>query len=110
VITNPDCVKHVLSTHFDNYPKGENVHSTLKDLFGDGIFAIDGKKWEVQRKTALHMFSAREFRENIVSVFNRHGADLLEILGHHADAGTPCDLHDLFHRFTLVGARAVFLA
>ena len=35
----------------------------MRDLFGDGIFAADGDKWLAQRKTASHMFAAREFRE-----------------------------------------------
>ncbi len=103
IVTSPACVEHVLKKNFDNFPKGDHFHNIMEDLFGDGIFAIDGEKWEAQRKTALHMFSAREFRENIVNVFNRHGSELLEILGSAADSGKSVDLHELFHRFTLVG-------
>lgn len=76
-----------------------------------------------QRKATAHMFSAREFREvraafdlfsrtiltyqcrylqNIMLVFHRHGKTLVNIIGNLADAGKPFDLHDLFHRFTLV--------
>lgn len=41
-----------------NYIKGPTFHATLEDLLGDGIFNVDGDKWETQRKTASHMFSA----------------------------------------------------
>ena len=127
--TNPAQVEYILKTRFENFPKGEYIYDILHDLFGDGIFAVDGEKWTAQRKTASHMFAAREFREvtfnfklglpinmrrrhalpplqNIMVVFHRHGAELMRILGRHADSGEPLDLQDLFYRFTLVrGAR-----
>jgi len=32
----------ILSTHFEEYEKGEAVHSTLQSLFGTGVFNSDG--------------------------------------------------------------------
>jgi len=32
----------VLSTHFEEYEKGEAVHDTLHSLFGTGVFNSDG--------------------------------------------------------------------
>lgn len=47
------------------------------------------------------MFSAREFRENIVRVFHAHGRILLELLNDAARTGKQVDLFSLFNRFTL---------
>ena len=32
----------VLSTHFEEYEKGEDLRSTLQSLFGTGVFNSDG--------------------------------------------------------------------
>ena len=63
ITSDPAVVEYVLKTRFENFPKGNYVYNIMKDLFGDGIFAVDGEKWVSQRKTASHMFAAREFRE-----------------------------------------------
>ncbi len=55
-------ITHMLQTNFSNYPKGEKVADLLSDLLGHGIFAVDGKAWEVQRKIASHMFSVSKLR------------------------------------------------
>ena len=62
-----------LCQRFENFPKGDYFNGVMKDLFGDGIFAVDGEKWSTQRKTATHMFAAREFRE-VCSPSSAHGA------------------------------------
>ncbi|KAK4436344.1 cytochrome [Sesamum alatum] len=48
----------------------------LKDLFGDGIFAVDGKKWRHQRKLASYEFSAKVLRDFSSSVFRSNAAKL----------------------------------
>lgn len=107
VTTDPAAVEYILKNRFDNFPKGEYLQSIMADLFGEGIFAIDGDKWVTTRKTASHMFAARSFRENIMVVFHRHGAGLLRVIGELADSGLPFDLQDVFLRFTLVSVSVV---
>ncbi|EEY59287.1 uncharacterized protein PITG_22318 [Phytophthora infestans T30-4] len=37
---------------FMNFPKGPHYIEDMKDLLGDGIFAVDGVKWAHQRDVA----------------------------------------------------------
>ena len=67
VTTDPACVEHVLKTAFTRYPKGERFNSTLADLLGGGIFAVDGPAWKSQRQLMSHVFSDKSFRTVIVS-------------------------------------------
>jgi fatty acid omega-hydroxylase len=81
--------------------KGANFHSIVRDLLGNGIFAVDGDAWKQQRRVASHMFSARSFRETIMAAFVRHGVELDAIMARHAASGQPLDISSLYFRFTL---------
>jgi cytochrome P450 len=48
----------------------------MKDLFGNGIFATDGEKWQHQRKLASHEFSTRVLRDFSSGVFRINAAKL----------------------------------
>jgi len=41
-----------MKDNFENYPKGTFFSEFFSELFGEGIFGVDGKKWRVQRKLA----------------------------------------------------------
>ncbi|KVH91172.1 cytochrome P450 [Cynara cardunculus var. scolymus] len=56
-------IEHVLKTNFGNYSKGEYNKDIVTDLFGNGIFAVDGVKWKQQRKLASFEFSTRVLRD-----------------------------------------------
>ena len=49
----------------------------MKDLFGDGIFAVDGDKWRHQRKLASYEFSTKVLRDFSTSVFQDNAAKLV---------------------------------
>lgn len=42
VTMDPANVKHILLDRFDNYVKGEEVFTCMKEIFGHGIFGVDG--------------------------------------------------------------------
>jgi len=58
--TNPDNIRHVTMTNFDNYTRGSLpgsfVDNTAKYLFGNGIFRVSGDIWSIQRKAANPIF------------------------------------------------------
>lgn len=56
--------------------QGEYHSDIMRDLFGDGIFAVDGDKWSHQRKLASYEFSAKVLREFSTSVFRVNAAKL----------------------------------
>ena len=49
----------------------------MRDLFGNGIFAVDGEKWRHQRKLARYEFSTKVLREYSTAVFQDNAAKLV---------------------------------
>jgi hypothetical protein len=69
VCLDPRDVKHMLSDNFDNYEKGPFFHAIFRPLLGNGIFNVDGKLWEDQRKSASHLFRTRRMRQFFIETF-----------------------------------------
>ncbi|KAH7446263.1 hypothetical protein KP509_01G048500 [Ceratopteris richardii] len=68
---DPVNVHYILKDNFQNYPKGERVHSVLHDFMGDGIFNSDGKIWRKHRKIASFEFSNRKLKQMSLTTFRR---------------------------------------
>ena len=50
IVNTPEGVKHVLSTHNDNYErKSPQMRRALEFLLGDGLFISDGEIWRLRR-------------------------------------------------------------
>lgn len=84
---DPRNVEHVLKTSFDRYTKGEYNQEIIRDLFGEGIFSVDGDKWRQQRKLASFEFSTRVLRDFSCSVFRKNAARLVRVLMEMAARG-----------------------
>lgn len=85
-------IEHVLKTKFDKYTKGKYNQDIVTDLFGKGIFAVDGDKWRQQRKLASFEFSTRVLRDFSCSVFRRNAAKLVRVVSEMAIAGQIFDM------------------
>ncbi|KAH8488502.1 hypothetical protein Peur_059810 [Populus x canadensis] len=94
-------IEHVLKTKFDKYTKGKYNQDIVTDLFGKGIFAVDGDKWRQQRKLASFEFSTRVLRDFSCSVFRRNAAKLVRVVSEMAIAGQIFDMQDTLMRCTL---------
>ncbi|CAN4111646.1 unnamed protein product [Withania somnifera] len=70
-------IEHILKTNFGKYSKGKRNQEIIMDLFGEGIFAMDGEKWKQQRKLASFEFSARVLRDFSCTVFRKRAAKLV---------------------------------
>ncbi|KAL8094311.1 cytochrome P450 94A2-like [Apium graveolens] len=100
--SNPINVKHMLETNFSVYQKGETFRNTLSDLFGDGMFLSDGKKWKSQRQAMSHAFDSEAFfRYYQTLVSTELNEQLLPILSSAAANKTILDLQDILERFGL---------
>ncbi|XP_026451802.1 cytochrome P450 94A1-like [Papaver somniferum] len=97
----PENVKHIVKSHFSNYPKGAVLKNILSDFFGNGNVNADGDRWKFQRQLLLsHEFnptSLRKFFEEVVKVeiFQR----LIHVLSMAAENNSELDLQDIFQRF-----------
>ncbi|XP_055814393.1 cytochrome P450 704C1-like [Solanum dulcamara] len=98
---DPANIKYILKTNIDNYGKGWYNYNILKDLFGDGIFAVDGDKWREQRKLLSHEFSTRVLRDFSSVVFRKNVAKLAHILSEAANSNKTVDIQDLFIQTSL---------
>ncbi|KAJ6826317.1 cytochrome P450 704C1-like [Iris pallida] len=98
---DPVLVEHVLRTNFSNYGKGPYNYENLKDLLGDGIFAVDGEKWRHQRKLASHEFSTKVLRDFSSGVFKENAAKLALVISKAARSQQTMDIQDLFMKSTL---------
>ncbi|KAJ6722787.1 CYTOCHROME P450 FAMILY 704 SUBFAMILY A POLYPEPTIDE 1 [Salix koriyanagi] len=94
-------IEHVLKTNFDNYTKGKYNQDIANDLFGNGIFAVDGDKWRQQRKLASFEFSTRVLRDFSCSVFRRNAAKLVRVISEMAIVDQIFDMQDTLMRCTL---------
>ncbi|MFQ6619259.1 hypothetical protein Gotur_000301 [Gossypium turneri] len=98
--TDPANVEYILKTNFPNYGRGAHIE-IMRDLFGDGIFAVDGEKWRHQRKLASYEFSTRVLREYSTAVFRDNAAKLVAKVSTIAVANGAMDLQDLFMKSAL---------
>ncbi|KAF9613967.1 hypothetical protein IFM89_014032 [Coptis chinensis] len=99
-ISDPVNVEYILKTNFSNYTKGEYNYGIMKDLFGDGIFAVDGEKWRHQRKLASYEFSTKVLRDFSSTVFRENAARLVGKISEVASSG-KIDLQDFLMKSTL---------
>ncbi|KAL4133398.1 hypothetical protein PRIC2_003716 [Phytophthora ramorum] len=101
MLFTPEAFEDVLKTQFHNFEKGPFMCENLKDLLGEGIFAVDGDQWVHQRKTASNLFTMRALRDSMTVVIQRHAVVLYDILQRASDNKETLDLFRLFNRFTI---------
>ena len=99
--SNPANVEHILGRQFENYVKGRDFHDRVRDLLGDGIFAVDGDQWRRQRNTASQLFTRSFMGGHFLPVFKDQYQLLRERLARAAAADAAVDLQDVFYRYTL---------
>ncbi|KAL9234403.1 hypothetical protein vseg_009280 [Gypsophila vaccaria] len=94
-------IEHILKTSFEKYRKGKYNCDILRDLFGEGIFAVDGYKWRQQRKLSSFEFSNRVLSDFSCVVFRRNAAKFVRMISDLSQANAIFDIHDMLMRCTL---------
>ncbi|XVE77000.1 hypothetical protein DITRI_Ditri13aG0026700 [Diplodiscus trichospermus] len=89
-------IEHILKSNFDKYAKRKYFGEIVSDLWGQGIFAVDGNKWRQQRKLASYEFSTRVLREFSCSVFRKNAAKLVTAVSKLAMSGQVIEFQDMF--------------
>jgi cytochrome P450 len=98
VSARADDVEYVLKTAFDNFPKPDWLKKVSKEVFGDGIFAVDGHDWVSQRKAASNSFRVRDIKHSM-NVFQEKTRDMMKILDENE--GKEVDFQTLLSSATL---------
>ncbi|KAF7005336.1 hypothetical protein CFC21_020461 [Triticum aestivum] len=98
---DPSNVRHIFTSNFHNYPKGEE-YAEIFDVLGHGIFNADGESWRSQRAKSQLLMASPRFRSfSARCARDKVDKSLLPFLAHVADAtGARCDLHDVILRMT----------
>lgn len=91
-------IEYILKTKFDNYTKGEYNKEIISDLFGHGIFAVDGVKWKQQRKLASFEFSTRVLRDFSCAVFRTNARKLVGVVSQLSKDNKVFDVQNLLMR------------
>ena len=98
---DPAIVEHVLKTAFWKYEKGEWFRTNMDVFLGSGIFNSDGKQWQKQRKVSSHMFTARNLKEDMSTIFLKNAHVVVSKLTKYAHEKKTFDMQDLYFRYTL---------
>ncbi|KAF9220585.1 cytochrome P450 monooxygenase CYP63 [Gyrodon lividus] len=94
--------KYVLATGFNHFWRGTAQRERLESFLGDGIFNRDDQMWKSHRALARPFF-ARD-RISDFELFEKYSNRTLSILSDTAAANEPCDVQDLYARFTIDAA------
>ncbi|XP_062201240.1 noroxomaritidine synthase-like [Phragmites australis] len=101
VTCDPSNVRHIFTSNFANYPKGDTF-AEIFDILGDGIFNADGESWRRQRVTSQMLLNGPQFRAFAARCCrDKVENSLLPFLAHTANEGRPCDLNNVFLRLAL---------
>ena len=96
VTSDPENLKTILATSFDDFEKGPRVRAGFAPLIGNGIFGADGKDWHEARALLRPSFAKGEM--NDTQRFETHYQSFLRLLP--AD-GVAIDLQGLLSRLSM---------
>ncbi|KAI5117814.1 hypothetical protein M0805_004944 [Coniferiporia weirii] len=100
--TEPDHIKQILATEFNNFEKGSWFIYSAYSVLGVGVFNSDGEMWKFHRSMTRPFFS----RERIshFELFARHADTAIACAKQRMREGYALDVQDLLSRFTLDSA------
>lgn len=87
------------------FVQGWYNYNILKDLLGDGIFAVDGEKWRQQRKVSSHEFSTKVLRDFSSVIFRENAAKIADIMSEIATTNRTIDIQVSLHNFNSLQRR-----
>lgn len=96
---DPDNIKAILATQFQDFGKGKKFHQDWKRFLGDSIFTTDGQQWHDSRQLIRPQFVKNRVAD--LEIFEKHVGRLMAKIGGH---GEQVDIADLFYCFTLDSA------
>ncbi|KAG1809092.1 cytochrome P450 [Suillus subaureus] len=100
--TEPQHIKTILATDFDNYVKGAKFREAADSVLGTGVFNSDGEIWKLHRTMTRPFFT--HDRISHFEIFDRHADHAIVLAKERFRAGLTVDFQDLISRFTLDSA------
>jgi cytochrome P450 len=106
ILNQPDAIRHVLLTNYENYTRTPAGIRMLRPVLGDGLLIAEGHSWTFQRRTLAPAFTPRA-TANLVP----HMTAVLDeaIAKLETQTGAPVDLREIMQRMTLeIAGRTMF--
>ncbi|TFK23879.1 cytochrome P450 monooxygenase pc-2 [Coprinopsis marcescibilis] len=100
--TEPDHVKAIMATEFENFPKEQLFLDQTASLLGTGVFSVNGDLWKFHRAMTRPFFTKDRISD--FDIFDVHAEKALSIARSRLDEGHPIDFQELAARFTLDSA------
>ncbi|KAF7299062.1 hypothetical protein MIND_00854500 [Mycena indigotica] len=98
----PNHIKQILATDFNNYVKGEKFQFGMRSVLGTGVFNSDGDMWKFHRTLTRPYFSRD--RISHFETFDRHADQVIALIKNRMKTGYAIDFQDLIGRFTMDSA------
>ncbi|GJN72923.1 cytochrome P450 52A11 [Purpureocillium lilacinum] len=109
---DPENVKAMLATQFNDFGKGKPFHEEWKEFLGDSIFTTDGSQWHNSRQLIRPQFTRD--RVSDLECFESHMETLFKAMANGGplngenqvvdmsqNDGRVLDISNLFYRYTL---------
>ncbi|KAF4322941.1 hypothetical protein BBO99_00003187 [Phytophthora kernoviae] len=100
VISSPESYEDLFKTQLHIFERGETMSFIFKDFLGEGIIAVDGHKWQQQRKTASHLFTNRMMCEVMTEEVRAKAVKLRDLLDYCALEHKAVSMKSLISKFT----------
>ncbi|KAK1685695.1 hypothetical protein QYE76_046543 [Lolium multiflorum] len=98
---DPLNVRHIFTTNFANFPKGDDFAGIFGILDGT-IFTADGESWRQQRARIQHILTRPQLVDLVARCCHDKVAEgLVPLLARMASKQTPFDMEDLLGRLVL---------
>ncbi|EIW77750.1 cytochrome P450 monooxygenase CYP63 [Coniophora puteana RWD-64-598 SS2] len=94
--------KYVLATGFSHFWRGTAQRERMEHFLGSGIFNRDDEAWKNHRTVARPFFARNRISD--FDLIEKHAQRTLSIVSQMAESNRPCDLQDLYARFSLDAA------
>ncbi|KAJ7732923.1 cytochrome P450 [Mycena maculata] len=98
-VTEPEYIKIMLATQFNNFEKGEDSREIFGTLLGLGVFAADGELWKFHRAMTRPFF--KRDRVSDFDLFDRHSNHAIAQIKKRIGEVHPFDFQDLISRFAM---------
>ncbi|KAL1713598.1 cytochrome P450 [Schizophyllum commune] len=102
ITLEPDHIKAILATQFEEFEKGPVVIEIGQSLLGQGVFNSDGDMWKFHRTMTRPFFN--KDRISHFDIFDRHANGIIGQAKARLAQGLPIDFQDMVARFTLDSA------
>lgn len=93
---DPENIKAILATQFQDYGKGEPFRKDWHDFLGDSIFTTDGETWQNSRALIRPQFI--KARVSDLEIFEKHVSKLITFIN---GRGQEVDISVLFYRYSI---------